>query len=114
MLHDAAARERYLTSQASPNSPTCHSPRAPVPGLQAWEEGADDDNDPDRFNAPATMFDSSKHYLHGIVHLNACGHLQRVNGREGGSVKLNGRQLMAIWDSLCKLLRVREVSLAAL
>lgn len=77
--------------------------------LQAGSYEGSDGEDDDRFNAPATMFDSSKHYLHGTLHLNGCGHLERVNGREGGSVKLNGRQIMNVWDKLCQLLRVREV-----
>jgi hypothetical protein len=38
------------------------------------------------------------------------GHLLRVNGLEGGSASLTGKQLMGLWDRLCSLLRSRDVS----
>jgi hypothetical protein len=62
--------------------------------------------------ADAKLFDSQHHCMHGTVHVNGYGHLNRMNAREGGPdcSKLSGTQLMTIWDSLCNLLAVREVS----
>ncbi len=68
------------------------------------------DNLDQDFNAPASVFDSKAHYLHGVVHANGYGHLLRMNGRDGGNERLNGRQLMSIWDAICRLLGAREVS----
>lgn len=62
------------------------------------------------YNAPPTVFDSSRHRLHGVVHANGFGHLLRVNGREGGSRSHTGWQLTALWDALCSGLRVRVVT----
>lgn len=56
------------------------------------------------------MFTSKHHLLHGVLHLNGFGHLCRVNGREGGSSKYSGKQLMDVWDDLCCVLRARCVS----
>lgn len=44
------------------------------------------------------------------MHSNGFGHLMRLNGREGGSTRASGRQLMQLWDDVCEVLRVREVS----
>lgn len=62
------------------------------------------------FTTPASIFDSTSHYLHGVIHLNGFGHLLRMNGRDGGCTKLTGKQLMTLWDALCTLLGAREVS----
>ena len=51
--------------------------------------------------------DDSSHLLHAVVHANGYGHLLRVNGREGGSRHLTGRDIMSFWDRLCKVLHVR-------
>jgi len=51
--------------------------------------------------------DDSSHLLHAVVHANGYGHLLRVNGREGGSRFLTGRDIMSLWDRLCKVLHVR-------
>ena len=40
--------------------------------------------------APASVFDSHSHLLHGLLHVNGFGHLLRINGREGGSKTLTG------------------------
>lgn len=40
--------------------------------------------------APASVFDSQSHLLHGLLHVNGFGHLLRINGREGGSQALTG------------------------
>lgn len=37
------------------------------------------------YNAPASIFDSTTHCLHGVVHGNGFGHLLRVNGRDGAA-----------------------------
>jgi hypothetical protein len=47
------------------------------------------------------------HLLHAVVHSNGYGHLLRVNGRQGGSKHLTGREIMSFWDRLCKFLHVR-------
>lgn len=39
----------------------------------------------------SSAFESSAHLLHGIVHMNGFGHLLRINGLEGGSVRLTGK-----------------------
>ncbi|MQL83399.1 hypothetical protein Taro_015899 [Colocasia esculenta] len=52
----------------------------------------------------------STHLLHGVVHTNGYGHLLRINGREGGSKCLTGCVVMDFWDRLCKMLRVRKVT----
>ncbi|BDA47154.1 probable PHD finger protein MALE MEIOCYTE DEATH 1 [Coccomyxa sp. Obi] len=62
------------------------------------------------YTAPASVFDSQTHLLHGVLHANGFGHLLRINGLEGGSSALTGRQTMTMWDRLCELLRAREVS----
>ncbi|KAK8947449.1 PHD finger protein [Platanthera zijinensis] len=50
------------------------------------------------------------HLLHGLVHANGYGHLLRVNGLDGGSKYLTGSDIMDFWDRLCKMLRVRKVT----
>lgn len=44
----------------------------------------------------------------GTVHSNGFGHLARLNGREGGSKRASGRQLMQVRlkDAVCGLLAV--------
>uniref|UniRef100_A0A0D9V8I4 Zinc finger PHD-type domain-containing protein n=1 Tax=Leersia perrieri TaxID=77586 RepID=A0A0D9V8I4_9ORYZ len=54
--------------------------------------------------------DDNTHLLHAVVHANGYGHLLRVNGREGGSKCLTGRDIMSFWDRLCKVLHVRKVT----
>lgn len=62
------------------------------------------------YNAPSTIFDSTRHRLHGLLHANGYGHLLRVNGRQGGSRSHTGLQLTQLWDVLCRGLRVRQVT----
>lgn len=62
------------------------------------------------FVAAENMFHSKTHLLHGVFHMNGYGHLSRVNGREGGSSKYTGTELMHVWDDLCTVLRARTVS----
>ncbi|XP_006645112.1 PHD finger protein At1g33420 [Oryza brachyantha] len=54
--------------------------------------------------------DDNTHLLHAVVHANGYGHLLRVNGREGGSKCLTGRDIMSFWDRLCKVLHTRKVT----
>ncbi|XP_072999032.1 PHD finger protein At1g33420-like isoform X1 [Typha latifolia] len=56
------------------------------------------------------QLEDSSHLLHAVVHANGYGHLLRVNGREGGSKYLTGRDIMGFWDRLCILLCVRKVT----
>lgn len=98
--------------------------------------GAVADAADDPFNTPASEFESSLHHMHGTLHANGYGHLQRMNARDPcppssstsasasasapsasawgkgalGCSRLTGRQLMHLWDSLCSLLGAREVS----
>ncbi|GAX78615.1 hypothetical protein CEUSTIGMA_g6054.t1 [Chlamydomonas eustigma] len=60
----------------------------------------------------ASVFENTEHhFMHGSLHANGFGHLHRMNAREiQGSARVSGQQLMTIWDSLCKLLAAREVS----
>ncbi len=59
----------------------------------------------------SSPFDSKLHFMHGTLHANGFGHLDRMNARESsGPDRLTGQQLMMIWDSLCTLLAAREVS----
>ncbi len=38
------------------------------------------------YNAPASIFESTAHCLHGLLHANGYGHLIRVNGRDGAAM----------------------------
>jgi hypothetical protein len=40
--------------------------------------------------ATSSVFESSGHLLHGLLHANGHGHLMRINGLEGGSAHLTG------------------------
>jgi hypothetical protein len=42
------------------------------------------------FVAPISIFDSTSHVLHGVLHANGFGHLVRINGLEGGSEHVTG------------------------
>ena len=57
-----------------------------------------------------SLLDYQTHLMHGTLHANGCGHLMRINGREAGSARLSGQQLIQIWEKLCVVLRAREVS----
>ena len=58
----------------------------------------------------ATLLENQSHLLHGNLHANGFGHLLRVNGYEGGSLVLSGRQMMEVWTNLCTLLKARVVT----
>ena len=61
-------------------------------------------------DSETSMLDYQTHLMHGMLHANGCGHLMRINGREAGSRTLSGQQLIQVWEKICELLRVREVS----
>ncbi|EOY16518.1 RING/FYVE/PHD zinc finger superfamily protein, putative [Theobroma cacao] len=50
------------------------------------------------------------HLLHGLIHCNGFGHLLCINGIEGGSKYLCGREIMDLWDRICEILRARKIS----
>lgn len=62
------------------------------------------------YGAQSTIYDSIKHRLHGVIHANGFGHLLRVNGVYGGSSRMTGLQIFALWDALCDRLGVKSVS----
>lgn len=51
--------------------------------------------------------DDQTHLLHGLIHSNGFGHLLCINGIEGGSKFLCGREVMDLWDRICTNLRTR-------
>ncbi|CAA6664276.1 unnamed protein product [Spirodela intermedia] len=66
------------------------------------------DDDWDRTSLRPDAFEQQTHILHGLVHCNGFGHLLRLNGRDGGSHFVAGRDVMDLWDRLCTALRVRN------
>ncbi|KAI9118184.1 hypothetical protein K1719_010516 [Acacia pycnantha] len=63
-------------------------------------------------NKPLTegFLDDQSHLLHGMIHSNGYGHLLCINGIEGGSKFLSGRELMDLWDRICTILRTRKIA----
>ncbi|VFQ99703.1 unnamed protein product [Cuscuta campestris] len=66
----------------------------------------------DEWNQPLSegVLDVQTHLLHGVIHCNGFGHLLCINGIEGGSKFICGRDLMDLWDRICSNLQVRSVS----
>jgi hypothetical protein len=62
------------------------------------------------YGAQSTIYDSIKHRLHGVIHANGYGHLLRVNGVYGGSSRMTGLQIFALWDALCDRLGAQSVT----
>ena len=62
------------------------------------------------YNADPTIYDSTRHRLHGVIHANGFGHLLRINGMYGGSSSATGLQILALWDALCSRLNVRKIT----
>ncbi|KAL5551849.1 hypothetical protein UlMin_002025 [Ulmus minor] len=58
------------------------------------------------------VFDLDTHLLYGKLHCNGHGHLVCINGVEGGSKHLCGREIMDLWDRICETLRTRKISVA--
>ncbi|XVF37059.1 hypothetical protein REPUB_Repub19eG0113200 [Reevesia pubescens] len=50
------------------------------------------------------------HLLHGLIHCNGFGHLLCINGIEGSSKYLSGREIMDLWDRICEILKARKIS----
>ncbi|CAJ1970876.1 unnamed protein product [Sphenostylis stenocarpa] len=70
-----------------------------IPMDSGWHKPLDEDS-----------IDNQRHLLHAVIHCNGYGHLLCVNGIEGGSKVLSGREIMDLWDRVCTNLRVRKVA----
>ncbi|KAL8248864.1 hypothetical protein R6Q59_005732 [Mikania micrantha] len=57
------------------------------------------------------VLDLQTHILHGLIHCNGFGHLLCINGFEGGSSFIYGREVMDLWDRICTTLHSREISI---
>ncbi|KAK1361841.1 PHD domain-containing protein [Heracleum sosnowskyi] len=55
-------------------------------------------------------FDMHTHLLHGLIHCNGFGHLLCINGMEGGSKFLYGKEIMDLWDRICTNLHTRKIT----
>jgi len=53
------------------------------------------------------VFEVQTHLLYGLIHCNGFGHLLCINGIEGGSKYLSGRETMDLWDRICTNLHAR-------
>ena len=78
-----------------------------LPSKPSMEGGASSSSS---YGAQSTIFDSIKHRLHGVIHANGFGHLLRINGVYGGSSRMTGLQIFALWDALCDRLCARSVT----
>ncbi|KAI3665157.1 hypothetical protein L6452_43778 [Arctium lappa] len=56
------------------------------------------------------VLDLQTHILHGLIHCNGFGHLLCINGSEGGSNFICGREVMDLWDRICTTLHSRKIS----
>ncbi|XP_058109014.1 PHD finger protein MALE MEIOCYTE DEATH 1 [Magnolia sinica] len=56
------------------------------------------------------IFSLQNHLLHGLIHCNGFGHLLCINGHEGRSKYIRGREIMDLWDRICTTLRTRKVT----
>ncbi|TKY56679.1 PHD finger protein MALE MEIOCYTE DEATH 1 [Spatholobus suberectus] len=70
-----------------------------IPMDNGWHKPLDED-----------AIDNQGHLLHGVIHCNGYGHLLCVNGIEGGSKVLTGREIMDLWDRICTNLRARKIA----
>eukprot|EP00245_Coleochaete_scutata_P015406 TRINITY_DN685_c0_g1_i2.p1 TRINITY_DN685_c0_g1~~TRINITY_DN685_c0_g1_i2.p1 ORF type:complete len:665 (-),score=100.26 TRINITY_DN685_c0_g1_i2:423-2336(-) len=107
---ESAALEMARTKQHIP-CPTCDGlPEGfGEPCERCLNRGSQDDPN----SAPMQtqpLIQDRRHVLHGVIHSNGFGHLLRINGREGGSNVLSGKDIMDLWDRLCAMLRARKVS----
>ncbi|PIN01011.1 PHD Zn-finger protein [Handroanthus impetiginosus] len=66
----------------------------------------------DEWNRPLDegAFDLQTHLLHGVIHCNGFGHLISINGIEGGSKYICGREVMDLWDRFCTFLHARQIT----
>ncbi|PON31567.1 hypothetical protein TorRG33x02_357500, partial [Trema orientale] len=67
-------------------------------------------NSPPPLEVDDVEIDGSRYLLYAIVHTDGIGHLLCLNGIEGGSKHFPGREIMKLWDVMCKNLRVRKIS----
>ncbi|KAE8021934.1 hypothetical protein FH972_007781 [Carpinus fangiana] len=67
----------------------------------------------DEWNKPLVddVMDLQTHLLHGLIHCNGFGHLLCINGIEGGSKYLCGREIMDLWDRICTNLQTRKITI---
>ncbi|XVF64432.1 hypothetical protein PTKIN_Ptkin09bG0169200 [Pterospermum kingtungense] len=70
-----------------------------IPNDRDWNKPLEDD-----------VLNLHSHLLHGLIHCNGFGHLLCINGIEGGSKYLCGREIMDLWDRICEILRARKIS----
>ncbi|XP_057492136.1 PHD finger protein MALE MEIOCYTE DEATH 1 [Actinidia eriantha] len=70
-----------------------------IPVDEEWNKPLDDG-----------VFDLQTHLLHGLIHCNGFGHLLCINGIEGGSKFLCGREIMDLWDRICTNLHARKIT----
>ena len=64
------------------------------------------------FVAPVSIFDSTVHLLHGVLHANGFGHLLRINGLEGGSQHVTGTPLpQCTPTALCQCIKWHSKSM---
>ncbi|KAA8524837.1 hypothetical protein F0562_011260 [Nyssa sinensis] len=70
-----------------------------IPGDDKWNDPLEDG-----------VFDIHSHLLHGLIHCNGFGHLLCINGIEGGSKYLRGREIMDLWDRICTNLQTRKIT----
>ncbi|XP_049371987.1 PHD finger protein MALE MEIOCYTE DEATH 1-like [Solanum verrucosum] len=70
-----------------------------IPADSEWKNHLDDG-----------VFDDQTHILHGLIHSNGFGHLISLNGIEGGSKYLCGREVMDLWDRICTSFRARKIT----
>ncbi|EYU30865.1 hypothetical protein ABFS82_08G214100 [Erythranthe guttata] len=54
--------------------------------------------------------DVQTHLLHGLIHCNGLGHLICINGIQGGSNFIRGREIMDLWDRICTALHARQIT----
>ena len=68
-----------------------------IPMDDLWNKPLDDD----------VLDVHESHLLYGLIHSNGFGHLLGINGLEGGSKYLSGREIMDLWDRICTNLQAR-------
>ncbi|KAF9587023.1 hypothetical protein IFM89_039709 [Coptis chinensis] len=75
-----------------------------IPADDEWNKTLDESVLDDNEENQAT------HLLHGLIHCNGYGHLLSINGLEGGSKILFGREIMDLWDRICTALRAWKIT----
>ncbi|CAI9110381.1 OLC1v1010390C1 [Oldenlandia corymbosa var. corymbosa] len=70
-----------------------------IPSYEEWNKPPSSD-----------VLDLDSHLLHGSIHCNGFGHLLCINGIEGESKQLCGREIMDLWDRICSCLHTRKTT----